>query len=437
MNRSILLTVFLLATFVASAQTLSLQQCIDSALARNLELRRSALAAETSEVQLQGARGARLPNLGADLYHGFNQGRGIDPTSNSYVNQSLNFGNYQLNSNVVLFNGGALRSAQQQQALAYEAARFEVTGTRDYLVISVITAYLQLLVNEDLLEAVTRQADLSRQQFERLRILDEQGAIRPSELSDIKGQWMNDQLAIVNAKQAMETARLALAQLMNRPYDPAMTIARLDTAAFKRSYELPLAQVLSESSGNFPGLRAATLRVQSSQYAIRAARGARMPTLTFGGGLATAYSSTAHDANGKTSYNTQLQNNLSTTVGMGLSVPIFNRLQGRTRVRLAEIDWKRSIVQEQQASLQLQQQVEGAWLTMIQARDRLTFLQEQVAAYTDSYAGAETRYKAGVGTSIDYLTAKDRLDRARINLIMARYDLELRKQVLDYFRGKP
>ncbi|RYY94460.1 MAG: TolC family protein, partial [Chitinophagaceae bacterium] len=318
MYRVLLLTAFILGLRSAGAQPLTLQQCIDTALTRNLDVARSALAAQGAEVQWQQAAGARLPNLTGDVYHGFNQGRGIDPTSNSYVNQSLNFANYQLNSEVVLFNGGALRQTQLQRASAHEAARLEVRQARDFLAINVITAYLQLLINEDLLEAVTRQADLSRQQYERLEVMHRQGAIRPSELSDLKGQWMADQLAITNARNALETARLSLAQLLNTPYSTALTVARLDTSAFREPYGATVAQVLEEASGQFPSLKAAGLRTESARHGILAARGARTPLLSLGAGLATAYSSTARDAAGKVSYNSQLRNNFSTTVGIGL-----------------------------------------------------------------------------------------------------------------------
>ncbi|GAA4325341.1 TolC family protein [Flaviaesturariibacter amylovorans] len=435
LHRVFLLIVFVLAARLAGAQTLTLQQCIDTALARNLDVARTALGAESAEVQLQQARGARLPNLTGDLYHAFNQGRGIDPTSNGYVNQSLNFANYQLNSGVVLFNGGALRQTQLQRAAAWEAARLEVQQAKDFLAINVITAYLQLLINEDLLQAVTRQAELSRQQYERLELMHRQGAIRPSELSDMKGQWMADQLAISNARNALETARLVLAQLLNKPYHTGLTVARIDTSAFREPYGATVAQVLEEASGQFPSLKAAGLRTESARHGILSARGSRAPVLSVGGGLATAYSSAARDGSGKLSYNSQLRNNFSTTVGVGLTVPLFNRLQGRSRVRLAEIEWKATRVQEALVTQQLRQQVEAAWLNLTNAGDRLGLLETQADAYAESYAAAEVRYKAGVGTSVDYLIAKDRMDRARIGLIMARYDFVLRKQVLDYFRG--
>ena len=60
---------------------------------------------------------------------------------------------------------------------------------------------------------------------------------------------------------------------------------------------------------------------------------------------------------------------------------------------------------------------------------------EEVAAYDESFKAAEVRFR-GVGTSIDYLTAKDRLDRANLNLVNAKYDFVLRKKILDYYRGK-
>ncbi|RYF82042.1 MAG: TolC family protein, partial [Chitinophagaceae bacterium] len=44
-------------------------------------------------------------------------------------------------------------------------------------------------------------------------------------------------------------------------------------------------------------------------------------------------------------------------------------------------------------------------------------------------------FNAGVGTSVDYLIAKNNLDRANINLISARYDFVLRKKVLDYYQN--
>ena len=73
---------------------------------------------------------------------------------------------------------------------------------------------------------------------------------------------------------------------------------------------------------------------------------------------------------------------------------------------------------------------------MVSASNRYKTLLEQVSAYTESFSAAEVRFNNGVGTSIDYLAAKNNMDRANINMITSRYDYVLRTKVLDYYQGK-
>jgi outer membrane protein len=426
----------LLISVEARSQTYTLQQCIDSALASNIQVKQAGLLAQSASVQLDQARSNRLPDLTADVYHGLSQGRSIDRNSNAYVNQSLNFADYQLSSGVTLFNGGVLRNTIRQNASAYEAARMDVQAARDNLVLNVILAYLQVLNGEDLVRSATQRSELSRKEVERLTILDKQGAIKPSELSDLKGQYMNDQLAIGSARTNAEQARLVLLQLMNKPYDAGVSLERININALLSGYTATAGEVFEKAMQEFAPVKAASLRTRSYEFGVRTARGAYYPTVTFGGGLATNYSSTAQNASGKIPYNGQLKNNISTALGIGISVPLFNRMQARNRVKLADIQLNNSALQEESMRLQLRQQIDQAYLSMRNAYDRYRLLLEQVDAYTQSFQAAGARYDAGVGTTYDYLIAKDRMDQATINLIGARYDFVLRTQVLDYYKGK-
>ncbi|TMI86048.1 MAG: TolC family protein, partial [Bacteroidetes bacterium] len=82
------------------------------------------------------------------------------------------------------------------------------------------------------------------------------------------------------------------------------------------------------------------------------------------------------------------------------------------------------------------QQIDQAYINMVSASDRYKVLLDQVSAYDESFRAAEIRFNNGVGTSIDYLTAKNNLDRANLSLITAKYDYVLRTKVLDYYQGK-
>ena len=70
------------------------------------------------------------------------------------------------------------------------------------------------------------------------------------------------------------------------------------------------------------------------------------------------------------------------------------------------------------------------------ASDRYKTILEQVNSFDESFRAAGIRFQQGVGNSIDYLTAKNNLDRANINLIIAKYDYVLRTRILDYYQGK-
>jgi outer membrane protein len=183
-------------------------------------------------------------------------------------------------------------------------------------------------------------------------------------------------------------------------------------------------------------VKAAELRTQSSLYSLKAAKGRFFPTLSLGAGINTRYSSLAQNAGVKMPYTDQLKNFKNSYVGVGLTVPIFNNFYTRNAVKQADIVLQDSRLIESTTRQQLHQQIDQAYLNMTNAYDRYKVLLEQVNAYTESYKAAEVRFKAGVGTSVDYLVAKDRLDRANITLINAKYDFVLRKKVLDFYSGK-
>lgn len=433
MNRVLSFSLLLFVATSSQAQTYTLDQAIDTALSANIPVKQGGLLVQTSRVYLNQAMLNRLPYLTADVTHGIYNGRSIDPSSNGYVNQNLNSANYQLNSGFVLFNGGSIQSTVKQNQAAYESSKLTWQQAKDNLVLNVILAYLQVLNNEDLVASAINQAGVSQKQLERLDVLNKQGAIKPSEFSDLKGQLMNDQLAIVSAKTALEESKLSLAQLMNKQYDKNMKLERIDVTEFLANYTASAQQVYQSALEQFPLVKSVELQTKSYAYGSKAARGALFPTVSIGGGLNTNYSSIAQNAGGKISYDSQLKNNVSTSVGVGISIPIFNRLQQRNRVKLADIQLKNSELEEERTKTLLQQQIDQAYLNMTNAYDRYKVLLDQVAAYTESFKAAEVRYNAGVGTSIDYLTAKDRLDRANINLIIAKYDFVLRKKVLDYY----
>jgi outer membrane protein len=451
----------------AAAGTLTLQQAIDAGITNNLLVQQSGLQSQAGEINWKQARLNRLPNLNGSASSGIQQGRSIDPFTNAPITQNVTFSSYGLTSGVTLFSGLSLQNSVKQTALLYEASKMDWQQAKDNVTINIILAYLQVLSNEDQLVQSHNQEDLTSKQVERLEILNKDGAIVPSLLSDLKGQFASDQLTTINTQNALETAKITLCQLMNVPYDKNIKLERLNTESFTNKYEDTPDQVYQSALARFALVKAVDLRKRAAEKALLVAKGAFYPTLSLNGDAGTNYSDAARTdvfinttdvtstdyvviggtptpvirkqsnfSSNKISYGKQLNGNLSTSFSLNLRIPIFNWLQTRNKVKLAKLDLKNSDIVAKSTKTQLQQSIEQAYINMTSAWDSYKILLGQVNSFTESFNAADARFNAGVGSSVDYIIAKNFLDRANINLINAKYDALLRMKILDYYQGK-
>lgn len=456
------------STSVLAQGPLTLKDAVEIAIKNNIEVRQADLELERSKVNLTQSRAARFPSAEGFAFQGINQGRSIDPFTNQFINQRIDFGNYGLNAGLPIFNGFSIHNTIRANSLAYDASKMELQQNKDAITLNVILAYLQVLTNTDLVAQSKNQFELSAKQVERLNLMNEQGAIQPSQYYDLKGEQAGNQLALVNNQNALDAARLLLSQLMNVPYDANLQIERISLDQFSTTYSNTPDEIYQISSSELAIVKAAKLRRESAARAVKAFKGLLYPSLSLNGNLTTNYSSAAfqdiflNDAeietknyvtvNGsrvpvispiknfrseKIGYSDQLDNNLFTSVNLGLRIPLFNGLQTRSRIRIAQITEKNAALIEETTRIQLKQNIEQAYFNMTAAQNRYQTLLEQVAAFAESFRGAEERFNAGAINSVDYLVAKNNLDRANINLINARYDFVLRTKVLDYFQNKP
>lgn len=459
---------FILAGYVASSQTkFTLKQAIETGIKNNLDVNQSDILMQKSSIAYKQSRLAMLPNLNASADHGTNQGRSIDPFTNAFINQNVSYASYGASSSLLLFNGSSLQNRIKGNKLGYEASQMELQQAKDNITINIILAYLGVLSAEDVLASSRSLSAVTVKQVERLNILNESGAISPSLYYDLKGQLANDQITIVDNEAALETAKLTLAQLLNVPYDKNMEVERLPLESFNVSYASDPGKIYQSALQHFAQIKAVRFRTESAEKNIRSIQGELYPTLSLSGNINTNYSSAATQTvlvntvdiassnyvivNGsqipvmeqqnnfdtkKINYGSQLKNNKFTTVNLGLNIPIFNASQTRSRVKIAKLDLENNELIEQNTKTQLQQSIEKAYVNFSSTADKYKILLDQVNSFEESFRAAEILFNSGASTSVDYLIAKNNLDRTKTNLIISKYDYVLRSKVLDYYEGK-
>ncbi|MEP6614941.1 MAG: TolC family protein [Ginsengibacter sp.] len=446
---------------------LSLRQSVDIAIKNNLQVKQSDLQAQSDYISLKQSKANKLPDANAFVSHGLNQGRSIDPFSNSYINQNVTFANYALSSSVIISNGGQLRNLVKQNEFGVAASRMDVQLAKENLTLDIILAYLQVLNNEDLAEQSKNQMALTNKQVERLEILNKEGAIIPAQLFELRGQMANDQLAFINNQNAAELSKLTLSQLMNVPYSKNLQLERFTADQYVVAPEANPEMIYSTAEKIYPRLKAAEFRKQSATAGIRAAKGQFYPQISLNGNINSNFSNAARKdillnqsqvpsgdfitINGdnipvittksnfnsqKINYTDQVRNNYGTSLSLDIRIPILNANMAKNRVAQAKIALQNSMYVEETAKIQLRQSIEQAYFNMNAANEKYKTLQQQVADFEGAFKIAEVRFNEGVSNQVEYLIAKNNYDRSRINLISALYDYIFRIKILDYYQGK-
>ena len=464
MNRLSLIIILFFSTGTFAQKVLTLEESIALAIKNNIEVAQFDLQSDAAKINYNQAKLNRLPSIDGNITHGINQGRSIDPFTNSYVNQKINYASYGIGGDVVLFNGLSLRNMVKQQGFAYNASKMDLQQAKDNLELAVILAYLQVLSNEDQVDLAQKQVEVTQVQVDRLVKLNEEGAINPPQLYDLRGQLKEAELNRVNAQNAVASAKLFLSQLLTIPYNPSLRLQKLEGEDLLQPFEATAGEVYNSATENLAIIKAEEYRKKMAESALRVSKGNLFPSLVLGSNVNTNYSSAAsreiftgtteepssnyvlingskqpvivprqNFSNEKIDFSNQFQNNVFSNIGLSLRIPIFNNFFNRNRVKLAKIDLQIADLALQYTKIQLQQDIDQAFVNMQNARERYNILVEQVAAYNEAFRAAEVRFNAGVGTSVDYIIAKGNLDRANINLVTAQYDYLLRKKILQFY----
>ncbi|WP_337041596.1 TolC family protein [Emticicia sp. 17c] len=453
------------------SEKVGLQEAIDVALRNNLSIRQSGLTVENSLNTLDQSKWARYPNLNGSFNLNLFSGRNINPYTNGIITNTVGSNNMGLSSGVTLFDGYQTRNNIAFNQTNLEASRLDLQAMKNQVTLNVVVAYLNVLSQEDLLAISQRQVDVSKIQLERTQKQVNAGSVPEVNLYDIQAQLANDEVQVVNAENAILSAKLTLRQLMNIPADKNIDVVRIEVPNPNiQPYPNSPEEVYQIAQSFLADVQAADMRVKAAQKSVAIAKGLRSPVVTAFGNINTSTTTAAEKVlvtqkiieqeagyvnvggvrypviavlpststtSEKIGYFRQLGGNINTSLGISVRVPIFNGYNAKFRTTGAVIQQKQAEVQAENVRLRLRQDIEQAYVNMSNSAKKYSALSNQVRALEESFRAAESKFNVGSLNSLDYSISKTNLDRARANQIQAKYDYIFRIKILDYYQNKP
>lgn len=467
----------LLTVGILSAQSAiwSLEQCVNYALENNLQMKQAELTLRNAELTVRQNQLSRLPNVNGQSNLGFQFGRTVDPTTNAFNTERIAFNSFSVNAGVTLFDGSRINNMVEQSKLDLQAAQMDAQASANDIALLVANTYLTILMAEEQRQNTERQLELTRAQLAQVQSFIRSGARPDNDRYEIEATLARNEQVLIEAQNLVTINYLSLKQLLQ--LDPGADIkiqapaVALPEEVFVQIYNLE--EVYAAALQTQPQIRAAEFRLESAAVGEDLSRASLWPTLSAFGSLSTSYSSASRDflnpntenavtvANPpqtilvndtevtittfsqegiefpRIDYFDQINNNFGQSLGLSLSVPIYNNHRTRTAIERARINSLTANVQRQQQRDQLKTNVQQSITNFSASRENYRAAQRSLDAAQVAYDVANRRYSLGGANNFELTTAANSLDRARTELSRAKYQLIFNWKVVDFYLGKP
>lgn len=466
-GRIFFLFAFALAGNGFCQESWTIQQCVNYGLEHNIPVRQAMLNSKMSKGMMQQATMDYLPSMNASISHDYRFGRAVDQFAGAFVNQQTQTNNFSLSSQLVLFGGFRLYNTRRQYTLDYQASLLDAEQVRNDVAMNIIASYLQVLYNSELLQQSKNLSASTRKQLERISQLVSGGAMPKGNQLEMEAQLAAQELNEVNAKNLLDLAYLDLAQAMNLDTLTQLKLnpPRTDNFAYT-IMEISSEDIFSVAKTNQPAIKSAGMKVRSAGAGLAAARGFRSPSISLNAGLGSGYSSASRYVSGfespdsslfgyvsnipvyytpeqgnpifsKTPFNRQLDENLNRFVGFSMSIPIFNGWQTQNSINRAKINYELARVNEEKAETDLRRKVQQAHADAKASLLRFHSATRNAGAQKEFFRYAEKNFEAGSMNALDFLNAKNNLEKADSDLLQARYEYIFKTRILDFYLGNP
>jgi len=417
----------------------NLQTCIDYALQQNITIRKNRLNAESAEVDVKTAKAALFPSLTASVSQRIvnrpnSQTNTIidgDNITSSQSKTSYN-GSYGIDANWTLYNGSKRLNTLKQQRMNNRIAEQGVAESENTIEESITQIYVQILYAAEAVKVNEATLDVSRAECERARALLAAGSIARSDLAQLEAQVSTDKYQLVTAQATLQDYKLQLKQLLELDGEKEMTLYIPTLGDENVLSPLPSKTDVYRSALTLrPEIEAGRLNVKASELDINIARSGYIPTISLSAGIG----STNTNGNDFT-FGEQIKQNWNNSLGVTVSVPIFNNRQTKSAVQKAKIQKQNSELDLLDNQKNLYKTIEGLWLDANSAQQRYVAAIEKLRSTQTSYDLIQEQFNLGMKNTVELLTEKNNLLNAQQETLQAKYMAILNTQLLKFYQGE-
>ena len=432
-NKSILIFLLFFSFSSFAQEKLSLKDCIDRAIEKNISIKNSSLDLLNSTENKKTAIGNFVPSFNINGNHSWNTGLTQNITTGILENQTTENSSMNMSVAVDVFNGLANIRRLHRANLDLLAKKYQLEDMKEDISLLVANSYLQILFNKEQLDVQKSQLKISQEELRNAKEKFNNGVIPEGNLFEIEANLALSEQNVIMAENGYQLSKLSLSQLLMFGDSDNFDIA-------DDNYKIPQTdilnkdakEILEEAMKNRNDIKLAETNLEIAIKDQQISKSALLPS-------ASAYysynSRVIMDA--PTSLKSQFDLNAGESIGLQLNIPIINGWSSRAGIKKSKLNVLRSKNLLDQTKMDLENTIYQALNDAKGAIKSYEAAKKSEIARKTAYEYAKERFENGALNTINYFQAQQLFETAQSELIKAKYDYIFKIKVLEFYFGIP
>lgn len=421
-----------------AARQWSLKDCIDYALANNIQLQKAKVQQLSALEDIKQSQSALLPSLSLSTSQNVSYNPWPEHGSAMIAGNKVQAdvkkvyynGSYSLSGNWTVWNGGQNTNTVKLNKLAAEQARLDSAVTANNVLEQIAQLYVQILYSDEAISVTKESLKTSQANEERGKTMVSVGKMSKADLAQLTAQRAEDEYSIVEAESNLRNYKRQLKQLLQIADNDEFDVAIPSTTDEMALKEVPaMNDVYTAALAQRPEIQNAKLGIESSDLSVKIAKAGKMPTVSLNAGLST--STTSMSQNG---WGNQMKNNFTVGGGVSVSIPLFDNRKTKTSVNKAMLQKESYLLDLQDKQTTLYSTVENYWLQAVNNQNKFKAARVSTESAQASYELLSEQFNQGLKNIVELMTCKTNLLQAQQNELQSKYLAILNLNMLDFYR---
>ena len=421
-----------------AARQWSLKDCIDYALANNIQLQKAKVQQLSALEDIKQSQSALLPSLSLSTSQNVSYNPWPEQGSAMIAGNKVQAdvkkvyynGSYSLSGNWTVWNGGQNTNTVKLNKLAAEQTRLDSAVTANNVLEQIAQLYVQILYSDEAISVTKESLKVSQTNEERGKTMVSVGKMSKADLAQLTAQRANDEYSIVEAESNLRNYKRQLKQLLQIADNDEFDVAIPSTTDEMALKEVPaMNDVYTTALAQRPEIQNAKLGIESSDLSVKIAKAGKMPTVSLNAGLST--STTSMSQNG---WGNQMKNNFTVGGGVSVSIPLFDNRKTKTSVNKAMLQKESYLLDLQDKQTTLYSTVENYWLQAVTNQNKFKAARVSTESAQASYELLSEQFNQGLKNIVELMTGKTNLLQAQQNELQSKYLAILNLNMLDFYR---